>query len=189
MKIFVRFIIYEIEKNEINIASNDINRISKLWSSLKDYFLRNLQLEKYQETLNFLQLINFLDYWLTENSISLILIDADIDNIQSQFLKALVTNNYHQKKLIFENFTQLISFKEINKIEIQNILLLPWLDTNALSSKITKLHLANAKSLDFSTKVKCLNSISRHGNGRQRLDTLSMCISSCEIELGVASIL
>ncbi|XP_011503709.1 PREDICTED: serine/threonine-protein kinase atr-like [Ceratosolen solmsi marchali] len=188
-KILAYIIFQEIENNRLNITFTDINRISKLWISLKDYFFKNLRLEKYTGTLNFLRLMNLLDYQLAKNNVSLTLIDTEIANIQSQFLKSLVTNNYHQNKLIFENFVQLISLREANKIQIQNILLLPWLDTNTLSLKITKLHLANAKSLDSATKVKCLNSISIYGKGRQRLDVLNMCISSCEIELGVASIL
>ena len=130
-----------------------------------------------------------MDSQLVQIGVSINLIDTDFPEIQSQFLKALETNNYHQHKLIFESFSQLISLQRVNKNEIQSILILPWLDSNFLSNKITTTHLANAKSIDSFTKVKCLNAISRYGRGHHRLKILNICISSCEIELGVASVL
>lgn len=188
MKIITCFIIYEI-KNSTSPTDTDITQISKLWSALKDNFHKNLQLEKYEDILHFLQLTNLLDFHLDQNEISIKLFDTDIAHMQAQFLKSLASSNYQNNKLIFENFTNLISLREADRSEIQNILLLPWLNINTLPSTMSKTHLANAKSLDFATKVKCLNSISRYGKGRHRLDVLNMCISSCEIELGVASVL
>ncbi|XP_014204493.1 serine/threonine-protein kinase ATR [Copidosoma floridanum] len=188
MKVLVSLVIYEIENNASNVASIDITQISKLWSSLKDWFLKNLQHEKYHESLKFLRLANCLDLWFIQNNILLKLIDSDIADVQTIYLKALSAKNFEHNKLVFENFTQLISLREVNKTEIQSVLSLPWLDSNVLTSRIAKTHLANGKSLDFATKAKCLTAIIRYGKGRQRLDILNMCITSYEIELGVASV-
>ncbi|OXU29026.1 hypothetical protein TSAR_005154 [Trichomalopsis sarcophagae] len=183
MKVIVCFILQEIRNNNV---SADINQVSKLWITIKDQFYKYLQLEQYKNLLLILRLTNLLDLQLAESNISINLFEHDIANIQSQLLKALTTNNCEQNKLIFENFCQLISLRGIDNNEIQNILLLPWLDSNALTTNITKTHLANAKSLDCATKVKCLIAICRHGKGYQRLHIINMCISSSEIELGVA---
>ena len=157
---------------------------------MKDLFDKNTQYEKYEETLNFLKLANMLDFQLTQKKITVKLLDDnDVKLLLSYFFKTLTTNNYNQNKLVFENIVQLLSLREVKKSEIQNILYLPWLDASVLQPNITKIHLANAKSLDFLTKVKCLNSISRFGSGRHRLDILSMCLYNCEVELGVATIL
>lgn len=168
---------------------NDLTLYSKLWSAFKDFFYCRLQLEKYEDTFSFLRLANSVDLWFSQNNISLCLLSDDRENIQSHFLDILASNNYRQNKLIFDNFTQLMSLREVDKNEIQNILSLPWLDSSTLPPKITKNHIANAKSLDFATKVKCLEAITKYGKGRQRLNMYSMCISSCAIELGVAIVM
>lgn len=189
MKVLVCFILQEIRNNITDNPSVDIVQISKLWATIKDQFYKYLQLEKYKDLLLILRLTNLLDFQLAESNILINLFEHDIENIQSQLLKALTTNNCEQNKLIFEIFCQLISLRGVDSNEIQNILLLPWLDSNALTTNITKTHLANAKSLDCATKVKCLIAICRHGKGYQRLHVINMCISSSEIELGAASIL
>ncbi|XP_058804986.1 serine/threonine-protein kinase ATR-like [Phymastichus coffea] len=188
-KIITSFIMYEFESQRFDDPSIDLSQISKVWATLKKFMSRNLEMEKYKETLKLLQLANWIDFRFSHKNITVNLLDTDVRSIQSAFLKGLDSNNYRQNKLIFECFSQLISLREINKDQIQSILMLPWLDISLIPPGVTKTHLANAKSLDFATKVKCVNSLSRYGKGKQRIEILNMCLSSCEIELGVSSVL
>lgn len=180
---------YEADNQIPNSPPIDLSKASRIWAALKELSFKNLQAEKYTEIFKFLQLSNWLDFRFSVNNIIVNLFDTDTTSMQSVFLKSLDSNNYRQNKLIFECFAQLISLREMNKDEIQNVLMLPWLDISQIPPNLTKTHLANAKSLDFATKVKCIDSISRYGKGRHRLEVLNMCISSCEIELGISSVL
>lgn len=136
-----------------------------------------------------MRLANSLDSWFSQNNIPLYLLNNNVQNIESQLLKVLTSNNLEKNKLIFDNFNQLFSLREVDKNEIQNILSLPWLDSKEFPPNITKSHIANAKALDSQTKVKCLSSISKYGKGLQPLNLHSMCISSYAVDLGVASVM
>ncbi|KAL7294393.1 hypothetical protein TKK_0012398 [Trichogramma kaykai] len=188
--IIVCFIVHEIENCSTEITTDNFAKSCDLWKSLKDLFNKYLKHEKYEELLNFFKLTKVLDFRLVQQQKTIKLLDGEIPRIFSTFLNTLSTNNYKQNKLVFENFVQLISLQEVDKDEIQNILSLPWLDVTSIKVfNFTKIQLANAKSLDFATKVKCLNAIGMHGKGQHRLDIFNMSISNCEIELGVASIM
>ena len=166
----------------LNVFSNQetikVANVSELWKCLRTCFIRNLSERNFSQISSFLESTSLLDSWFTDRKIQARLFENDMELIFDSLINDLNHSNFQLNTLIFQCLVQLMAHSESNKENIQQVLSLPWIRNESESMEIDDDLKALANSLDFNTKLKCLEAICRYGTGKSRLDLLKECVSN-----------
>ncbi|XP_012230547.1 serine/threonine-protein kinase ATR [Linepithema humile] len=186
--IFMQFIFIDIRRvvvpNEVILATE----ISKPWALLRKELINFMEAGKFTEVLHIVKASALLQSWLEKEEIQIKLYENDLNCILKILMQNLNSDARQDGEIVFEILIHLMAHKESNKVLLQSILALPFTQDFKGSMDISQKMVEKAKSLNVKTMSKCLETLCAHGNGRERLKLLRVCILNGEAEIAVAAV-
>lgn len=183
---------YYIFNDLQNISPNQepikVTSVSKLWENLRALFVKSLYKKNFSQMSSFLESTSLLDSWLIYRKMNAQLYEEDIGLIFNFLRENLSYSNSQSNIFVFHCLMQLMAHSESNKEKIQQILSLPWTKKRPESMEVDNDLKSIADSLDFETKIKCLETVCRYGNGKSHLQLLKECFSNPDVEFTIAGV-
>ena len=182
------YIFNDVQNNSSNQEPIKMASVSKLWESLRTQFIKNLSKKNFFQISTFLKSTSLLDSWLIDRKINARLYEEDMELIFNFLKENLNNSNPKSNILVFQCLIHLMAHSESNKENIQEILSLPWSKKAPESMEIDNHLKSVADLLDFETKIKCLETVCRYGNGKSHIDLLNECISNPDVKYSISGV-
>ncbi|KMQ96860.1 serine threonine-protein kinase atr-like protein [Lasius niger] len=187
--IFMRFVFIDIKRAAIPNEAVLATEISEKWKLLRKELISFVQAEKFTEVLYIIKASSLLQLWLEEQKFQVKLYENDLNIILKILMQNLNSDKCQNEQINFQILINLMAHNESNKVLLQSILALPFTQTFKGSMDISQKMVQRAKSLDVETMSECLETLCAHGNGKERLKLLRVCILNGETQIAVTAVL
>lgn len=181
-------VLTDVKNNSSNEDVVKVREISKLWSNLRICFINSLPKKNFFYISGFLESTNLLCHWFIEHKIQAQLFEDDVNVITNFLLENLSDSDSATNSLVFQCLICLLSHLESDKKKILNVLYLPWSKNDSEAMNIDKNIINVENSIDFETKLKCLESICRYVPENISFSLLTECVSMPDIKFSIAGI-
>lgn len=185
----MRFVFIDIRRVAISNEAVLATEISEKWKLLRKELISFVQAEKFAEVLNIIKASSLLQLWLEEQKFQVKLYENDLNIILKILMQNLNSERCQNEHISFQILINLMAHNESNKVLLQSILALPFTQTFKGSMDINQKMVQRAKSLDVETMSECLETLCIHGNGKERLKLLRVCILNGEAQIAVTAVL
>lgn len=166
-----------------------VAKISKLWMNLRAKFMENLEKKNFAYIHGFLVSTNLLYHWIIENKIEAQLFEDDMNVIYNFLISNLDDNNSTINSLVFQCIICLMNHSEVDKGRILHFLSTRWNNRDDDAMDVDFNDYRNiGRTIDFQTKLECLEVICRYESGKNGLRILKDCITKSDIPFSIAAI-